>query len=120
MNDDNTISKYDRQRGSLKDVALFTRPSTIQNVQTLTGRAETFVVATARAEDQGGDFIFVECIDELQAVTRLCLPPRVANAIASRPRPSGSRGNEWSAERCRASCAREHKDRPGAARLPGN
>jgi len=107
MSEENSISKYDRQRGSLKDVALFTKPSTIQNVQTITGRAETFVVATARAEDQGGDFIFVECIDEQQAVTRLCLPPRVANAIASQRESLTARRRSATAKRV----ARERMDR---------
>lgn len=78
---DSTISKYDRLRGNLHDVALFTRPSTIKNVQNLTGQAETFVVETCRSEDLG-DYIFIECVDET-GVTRLALPPRVANIIAS-------------------------------------
>lgn len=82
MNETSTISKYDRLRGGLKDVALFTRPSTIKNVQTLTGKAETFVVETARYEEMGGDFIFVECVDE-SGVMRLALPPRVAAAISA-------------------------------------
>lgn len=82
MNDtDHTISKYDRLRGSMHDVAMFTKPSTIKNVQTLTGRAETFVIETCRYEDRG-DYIFVECVDET-GVTRLALPPKVADVIAS-------------------------------------
>lgn len=79
---DHTISKYDRLRGNLHDVALFTRPSTIKSVQTITGKSETFVVETARQEEVG-DYIFVECIDENGTTTRLALPPKVANAIAS-------------------------------------
>jgi hypothetical protein len=52
-----------------------------QSIQTITGKAETFVVETARHEELG-DYVFVECVDEA-GVIRLCLPPRVANAIAS-------------------------------------
>jgi hypothetical protein len=78
---ENRISNYDRIRGGLEGVALFTKPSTIRNVQILTGKTETFVVETARHEDFG-DTIFVECMDET-GVTRLALPPKVANAIAS-------------------------------------
>jgi hypothetical protein len=54
----------------------------VKNVQTLTGKAETFVVETCTPEELGGDFIFIECMDE-NGVTRLALPPKVTNAIAS-------------------------------------
>lgn len=75
-----TVAKFDRIRGNLHDVALFTKPSTIKTVQNLTGKAETFVVETCRYED--GDVIFVECMDE-NGLTRIALPPKVATAIAS-------------------------------------
>lgn len=81
MDNDNsmqTLSKYDRLRGGLAEVALFTKPSTIRNIQTLTGKAETFVVETCRHEN--GDYIFIEQVDE-GGVVRVCLPPKVANAI---------------------------------------
>lgn len=85
MNNNNsndlTLTKYDRQRANLHDVGLFTRPSTIKNRETFTGRAETFVVDTCRHES--GDYIFVECVDESATVTRLVLPPKVADAIAA-------------------------------------
>ena len=48
--------------------------------ETLSGKSETFIVQTCRFEDQGGDFIFVQCVDE-SGVIRLALPPKVANAI---------------------------------------
>lgn len=76
-----TLSKYDRTYGGLLDVSLSTKPSTIKNVQTLTGKSETFVVQTLRHEEVG-DYIFVECMDE-NGLTRLALPPKVAAAIAS-------------------------------------
>lgn len=87
--EEKTVSKYDRLRGGLEGIALFTKQSTIANVETLTGKAETFVIETARLSggmgkaNEEGDYIFVQCIDENALTTRLCLPPRVANVIAS-------------------------------------
>ena len=78
---DQTITKFDRIRGGLLDVALFTRPSTIQNVETITGKSETFIVQSCRFEDKG-DYIFVQLVDDA-GVIRIALPPKVANAIAS-------------------------------------
>lgn len=57
MDNDNTVAKYDRVRGGLEGVALFTKPSTVKNVQIITGKTETFVVETARHEELG-DTIF--------------------------------------------------------------
>jgi hypothetical protein len=76
-----TISKYDRIYGGLHHVSLSTKPSTIKNVQTLTGQSETFVVQTFRHEDLG-DYVFIEHLSE-DGVIRLALPPKVAAAIAS-------------------------------------
>lgn len=45
------------------------------------GKSETFVIETGRYDELGGDFIFVECIDET-GVTRIALPPRVSSVIA--------------------------------------
>ncbi len=82
MDDNNNqISKYDRMYGSSKMVGMMTKPSTVQSVEGVTGRAETFIVQTARHED--GDRVYVQCVDENQQVIRLALPPRVANAIAA-------------------------------------
>lgn len=80
MEEFETIAKYDRLYGNLRDVCLRTKPSTIQNVDVV-GRSETFIVETMRHET--GDYIFIQCIDDKQQVTRLALPPKVANAIAS-------------------------------------
>lgn len=79
MSEGNTVTKYDRARGSLEGIAVFTKPATIKNVQAVTGKAETFTVETGRHPELG-DTIFVECVDEA-GVTRLALPPRVANII---------------------------------------
>ena len=81
MSDDNVVSKYDRIRGGMQGVALFTKPSTIKNVQNITGESETFVIETCRHEEMG-DFIFIEMIDKT-GVVRVALPPKAANAIAS-------------------------------------
>lgn len=78
---DNTVGKFDRVRGGIDGVALFTRPSTIKNVQDIVGKSETFVIETARLDEEG-DYIFIECVDD-QGVTRLALPPRVANVISA-------------------------------------
>jgi hypothetical protein len=75
------LTKYDRTYGGLHDISLSTKPTTIKNVQTLTGKSETFVVQTFRHEELG-DYIFIEVMDE-NGLTRLALPPKVATAIAS-------------------------------------
>jgi len=72
-------TKFDRIYGGLLDVALKTSPSTIKNVQNLTGESETFIVQTLRHED--GDTICIEHLDA-SGVTRIALPPKVAAAIA--------------------------------------
>lgn len=106
-----TITKYDRLRGGLIGVGMFTKPSTIRNVETVSGKAETFVVETCRYEERGGDFIFVECMDENQTVTRVALPPKVANAIASQ-RDSLTKRRRSHAAKLRASLLTEaDKDR---------
>lgn len=75
------LSKYDRLYGGLHDVGLCSKPSTIKNVQTITGKSETFVVQTIR-HHENGDYIFIECMDET-GVIRMALPPRVSALIAS-------------------------------------
>jgi hypothetical protein len=106
-----SISKFDRIRGGLEGVALFTKASTIQHVQQLTGKAETFVVRTARCEDMGGDFILIECIDD-GGVTRIALPPRVANAVASQR-------DALTARRRSAAAKRVAADRKARGEVPG-
>jgi len=78
---DNQVNKYDRMYGSLIDVSLSTKPSTVKIVQPLTGRAETFIIQTLR-HAENGDYVFIECADE-NGLVRLALPPKVTNAIAS-------------------------------------
>ena len=113
MDNDNTVSKYDRVRGGLEGVAMFTRPSTIKNVQIVTGKSETFVVETSRHEELG-DTIFIECMDEA-GVTRLALPPRVANAIAAQ-RDSLTARRRSAAARAQAQAKKDRGELPGFMR----
>jgi hypothetical protein len=112
IDNDHQISKYDRLRGSLHDTGLFTRQSTIRNLDKVTGRAETFVVETARDDERGGDFIFVELIDEANLVTRMALPPKVANAIESQRESLTTKRRSLAGKRL----AKERMDR---GELPG-
>jgi hypothetical protein len=110
MEDSNTLTKYDRMRGQLNEMALFTKPSTVRSVQSITGKTETFVIETCRHDDLG-DFIFIECMDEV-GVTRLALPPKVANAIAAQRDSLTTRRRSIASKRI----AKERKER---GELPG-
>jgi hypothetical protein len=112
---DRTISKYDRLYGSSKMVGMSTRASTIQNVESVTGRAETFIVQTFRHED--GDRIFLQCVDENSNVTRLALPAKVCNAIASQ-RDSLTKKRRSIAGRVQAKIRMERGEKPGFLREP--
>jgi hypothetical protein len=79
-------------------------------VQAITGKSETFVVETARFEDEG-DTIFIEALDE-NGLTRLALPPKVAALIASQRDSLTARRRSKAAQRI----AQERKDR---GELPG-
>lgn len=76
-----TVNKYDRLYGGIRDVSLHTKPSTVKLVQSITGQSETYVVQTMRHRENG-DYIFVERLDEAGYV-RMALPPKVAAIIAS-------------------------------------
>lgn len=98
-----SISKYDRIYGSLRDlcansdIAATSKPSTVQYVEHVSGRAETYIVETIR--DEKGDHLFVQCVDDKQQVTRLALPPRVSKAIQSQARKLDRRSAQQSKER---------------------
>lgn len=81
MPEDYIVKKFDRIRGGMQGVALFTKPSTIQNVQNITGESETFIIETCRHAEMG-DFIFLQMVDR-DGVLRMALPPKAADAIAS-------------------------------------
>lgn len=110
MPDEYMVKKFDRIRGGMEGVALFTRPSTIKNVQNITGESETFVIETCR-HAENGDFIFVEMVDR-DGVTRIALPPKVADAIASQRESLTSRRRSIAGKRI----AKARKDR---GELPG-
>jgi len=111
---DNTVAKYDRIRGMLEGVALFTKPSTIvPKVEEITGRSDTFIVETCRQEEVG-DTIFVRCVDET-GVVRMALPPRVADAIA-RQRQALTDRTRSRAAKSQAQARKERGEVPGFMR----
>lgn len=73
-----TISKYDRTYGGVIDIGLATKATTIELVQPVTGKAESFIVQRVRTEH--GDYLFIKSLDE-SGLTRLALPPKVTAAI---------------------------------------
>lgn len=117
MDNDNQVSKYDRIRGQLSDVALFTKQSTVRQMEKITGRAETYLIETGRHED--GDYIFVEFVDDKQAVTRLVLPPRAANIIASQ-RDSLTARRRSIASKALAKARKDAGIVPGFMKNPGH
>lgn len=106
-----TVGKFDRIRGGLQGVALFTKPSTIKTVQNITGKSESFIVESARFDELGGDFIFIEMVDEA-GVVRIALPPKVANTIAAQR-------DSLTARRRSAAGKRQAAARKEAGILPG-
>src|SRR5215469_3946592 len=101
---DQTVSKFDRVRGGLQGVALFTKPSTIQNVESVTGKSETFIVERCRFEN--GDYVFLQQVDD-SGVVRVVLPPKVVNAISSHGDSLTTRNKSRVGKRL----AQERKDR---------
>jgi phage/plasmid primase-like uncharacterized protein len=74
-----TVDKFDRAVGGLlSGNNLHTKATTIEEVDKITGQAETFIVQTIRDED--GDHIVVKFVDK-DGVKRLILSPKVANTI---------------------------------------
>lgn len=78
MDQDYTISKFDRQVAGLQGGNnLSVKPTTIEHVA-LTGESETFIVQTIR--DEKGDNIIIKFLDR-EGPKRLILPPKVALTI---------------------------------------
>jgi hypothetical protein len=74
-----TLNKFDRAyAGLIGGNNLLTKPTTVENVEKMTGEAETFVVQTIRNTE--GDNIIVKYMDK-EGVKRLILPPKVASTI---------------------------------------
>lgn len=123
MENDRTISTFDRTRGALDGVALFARATTVKTVESVTGLALTFIIETARHELKDGkllqadedarygDTIFIEALST-KGVIRIALPPKVANTIASQRESLTTR------RRAAAGRARAHRDRL-AGKVPG-
>lgn len=102
---DATVGIYDRVRGGLHGVAMFTKATTVRNTQFITGKTETFIVETARHAELG-DTIFVECMND-DGVIRLALPPKVADAISRQRETLTARSRSRAAK----AVAQERKDR---------
>jgi hypothetical protein len=109
MDQDHSITKYDRTYGGWRDVSLYTKPSTIQSVD-LTGRAETFIVQTMRHEEKG-DHVIVKFVDK-EGVKRLILPPKVTGTIVRQRDALTARSRSNTAK----ATAKARKDR---GELPG-
>ncbi len=93
MDQDYTISKFDRQVAGLQGGNnLPTKPTTIEHVS-LTGEAETFIIQTVR--DEKGDNIIVKFLDR-EGPKRLILPPKVAATIARQKDALTARGRSIS------------------------
>jgi hypothetical protein len=74
-----TISKFDRAFAGLQGGNnLQTKPTTVENVNQITGEAETFIIQTIRTTT--GDFLVIKYLDK-DGHQRLILPPRVTSAI---------------------------------------
>lgn len=73
-----TISKYDLTYGSVIDIGLATKPTTIETVQAVTGISESFIIQRVRTEH--GDYLFIKSVG-VEGLIRLALPPKVTAAI---------------------------------------
>jgi hypothetical protein len=81
MQDDRTISDYDRKIGELKGLpdTIHSKPTTIQTTVPIIGTPQTWVVSTVRQKEIG-DHIFLELLAE-GIYFRQFLPPKVCAAI---------------------------------------
>ena len=57
-----------------------TRPTTIQTVQPIVGRSQSWIVQTFRQKDKG-DTVFLTCVSGDQHI-RIALPPKVSDMIS--------------------------------------
>lgn len=110
MSEEKQVKEYDRLRAGLQGVALFSKPTTIKKVESVTGRSSTFIVETA-LHDELGYFVFVELADE-DGLTRMMLPPKVGNAIVAHR-------DSLSKRRRRATGKRLAAERKAKGILPG-
>jgi hypothetical protein len=99
MPEETTVHPYDRLYGSLHNVSLSTKATTIQHVEPVTGRSVSFIVQTFRHED--GDHVFIQ-IANGEGNTRVYLPPKVTACVGSQhhtlTRKNRSRASRRSAQ----------------------
>ena len=100
MENELNISKFDATRRKMRDVALFCKPSTIKNIDEMTGKTETFIIETAHQADLG-NYVFLERFDDNPPV-RIVIPPKVANIIASQREALSSRKRSISSRKVMA------------------
>ena len=115
-----TLAKYDRIYGELRDVCMRLKPSTVQFVDGI-GKANTFIVEVMRHEKEGdyvGDYIFVQSIDDKQNVTRLALPPADTKEIAAQLRKLEKRSEQRAKERRSANAKRLADERMARGEKP--
>jgi hypothetical protein len=74
-----TISKFDRAVGGLlAGNNLHTKAATVEEINKITGEAETYIIQTIR--DEAGEHIVVKFVDK-DGNKRLILPPKAASTI---------------------------------------
>jgi hypothetical protein len=81
MQDDRTVSEFDRKLGELKGLpdAIHSKPATIRTTVPIIGTPQTWVVTTVRQKEVG-DTIFLERLTE-EGYFRVFMPPKVCAAI---------------------------------------
>jgi hypothetical protein len=95
----------------LEGLALASTPSTIREVQQITGKVTTYVVECVK-HDELGVFAFIEMVDE-QGVTRMALTPKVVAEL--------NRQQEALTARARSTAAKAlAKQRKDVGILPGS
>lgn len=100
MSNDSTISKYDRLPG-----CRYVHPA-VHHQECAQRKPLSY--------EEKGDYVFIECVDDSE-VTRLALPPKVANAIASQ-RDALTARRRSQAGKVRAREAKERGELPGFMR----
>jgi hypothetical protein len=107
-----TIDKFDRMLGGLKDLpdVLHTKPSTVVTTLPLIGKAQTFIIQTYRQREIR-DTVFLQYVDDERSL-RLVIPPKIADAIAARRDALTSKSRKKAAKA--AAAARKERGEPPA------
>lgn len=98
MNDERTLSEFDRLIGALEGLpdTVKSKPATIRAMLPLIGIARSYIVQTYRQKDRG-DTIFLETVGSEGSI-RLAIPPQVAEAIARQRDALGAKNRSRSAK----------------------